>query len=227
MTTVFFNVERWKKMTLKVNEIFYSIQGESLYAGLSCVFVRLSGCNLRCSYCDTTYAYEEGTEIELTDIIKQVENYKCSLVEVTGGEPLLQENTRFLIYKLLEKGYEVLLETNGSLDIGVTDKRCVKILDVKCPSSGESGKNDLKNLEKLGDKDQVKFVIGNRQDYEFAREITISRCMGIAGNHLLYSPVAGKINPARLAEWILEDRLQVRLHLQLHKVIWPHVERSV
>jgi len=214
-------------MTLKVNEIFYSIQGESLYSGLPCVFVRLSGCNLRCSYCDTRYAYEDGTETELNEIIKQVADYECPLVEITGGEPLLQKDTPFLIYKLLEKGYEVMLETNGSLDIGIIDGRCMKILDVKCPSSGESGKNDLKNLEKLGAKDQVKFVIVNREDYEFAKEITKSRCVGIAGKQILYSPVSGEINPARLAEWILKDRLRVRLHLQLHKVIWPHVERGV
>jgi len=214
-------------MTLRVNEIFYSIQGESLYSGLPCVFVRLSGCNLRCSYCDTRYAYEDGTEIALNEIIKHVEDYECPLVEITGGEPLLQNDTPFLIYKLLEKGYKVLLETNGSLDIGIIDKRCIKILDVKCPSSGESDRNDLKNLGKLCPEDQVKFVVGNRQDYEFAKEITRIRCVGIAENHILYSPVSGEINPARLAEWILEDRLGVRLHLQLHKVIWPDAERGV
>ncbi|MDY6973709.1 MAG: radical SAM protein, partial [Thermodesulfobacteriota bacterium] len=140
-------------MALKVNEVFFSIQGESSYAGWPCVFVRLTGCNLRCSYCDTKYAYDEGEELEIDAIVLRVASYNCSLVEVTGGEPLIQEETGFLIRRLLEVGFEVLLETNGSMDISSVDERCVKIVDVKCPSSGEEGKSNLENLSGLTDKD--------------------------------------------------------------------------
>ena len=143
-------------MTLWVNEIFYSIQGESLSAGRPCVFVRLTGCNLRCTYCDTRYAYEEGTMMAIADVVDRVSYFKCPLIEITGGEPLLQEGTPSLIYKLLENGYEVLLETNGSLDISGIDQRCIKIVDIKCPTSGESNKNDFDNIEIPKDKDAKK-----------------------------------------------------------------------
>jgi 7-carboxy-7-deazaguanine synthase len=159
-----------------VNEIFYSIQGESIYSGRPCIFVRLTGCNLRCSYCDTRYAYEEGVSMELTEIINRIAAHRCRLVEITGGEPLLQSQTPILIYKLLENGYEVMLETNGSLDISRVDRRCIKIVDIKCPTSGESDKNDMENLKRLGSKDQVKFVIENRMDYEYAKETMDSNC---------------------------------------------------
>ncbi|GAJ03129.1 unnamed protein product, partial [marine sediment metagenome] len=158
-------------MPLKVNEIFFSIQGESSYAGRPCVFVRLTGCNLRCSYCDTQYAYDEGREMEIGEIIDRVASYECPLVEVTGGEPLIQKETSVLIHRFLEEGFEVLLETNGSQDISQIDDRCVKIVDIKCPSSGEEEKNDLDNLTRLTDKDEIKFVIGSREDYEYARKI--------------------------------------------------------
>jgi len=214
-------------MTLLVNEIFYSIQGESIYSGRPCIFVRLTGCNLRCSYCDTRYAYEQGKKMELTEIINRIAAHRCRLVEITGGEPLLQSETPILIYRLLENGYEVLLETNGSLDISRVDGRCIKIVDIKCPTSGESDKNDMENLKRLGSKDQVKLVIGNRMDYEYAKQTMDSTCPDFPGDQILFSPMSEGIAPAQLAEWILEDNLNVRLHLQLHKIIWPDKERSV
>ena len=208
-------------MTLLINEIFYSIQGESLYAGLPCVFVRLTGCNVRCSYCDTRYAYEEGSKMELAEILQKVTTYHCPLIEITGGEPLLQDDTPILISELLEKGYEVMMETNGTFDISIVDKRCIKILDIKCPTSGESDKNDLENLKRLNQKDQVKFVIGSREDYEYAKNITKLISPELPEKNILFSPVFGKIACAKLAKWILEDNLNIRLHLQLHKIIWP------
>lgn len=215
-------------MALKVNEIFYSIQGESSYAGLACVFVRLTGCNLRCSYCDTRYAYYEGSELEIGEIINKVASYECPLVEITGGEPLIQNETPFLIQGLLQKGYKVLLETNGSQDISQVDKRCVRIIDIKCPSSGEEERNDLENLSRLTDKDEIKFVIGDRKDYEYAKKLS----NGIGNNTSIknlihFAPVFGKMDPKILAKWVLEDRLDVRLHVQLHKIIWGPEQRGV
>lgn len=214
-------------MTLLVNEIFYSIQGESLYSGRPCIFIRLTGCNLRCIYCDTAYAYEDGVKMDITEIMDKITAYNCSLVEVTGGEPLLQNKTPLLIYRLLEKGYEVMMETNGSLDIAIVDERCIKIVDIKCPASGESDKNDLENLKKLNNNDQIKFVIGNDKDYEYAKEIIDSKCPGFPKSQILFSPVAGEMEPDQLAEWILKDNFNVRLHLQLHKIIWPGKQRGV
>lgn len=215
-------------MSLKVNEIFYSIQGESSYAGRPCVFVRLTGCNLRCSYCDTKYAYYEGKDLETGNILNQIEIYGCQLVEITGGEPLIQKETPCLINKLLENGYSVLLETNGSQDISRIDIRCVRILDIKCPSSGEEKRNDLSNLSKLTHRDELKFVIGNREDYDYAKRI-----LGILApnfsktNPIHFSPVFGKTDLISLAKWILEDHLNVRLHVQLHKLIWHPEQRGV
>ena len=214
-------------MTILINEIFYSIQGESLYNGLPCVFVRLTGCNLRCSYCDTRYAYEEGMEMELAEILQKVATYCCPLIEITGGEPLLQDDTPLLISELLEKGYEVMMETNGTFDISIVDKRCIKIVDIKCPTSGENDKNDLENLKRLNQKDQVKFVIGSREDYEYAKNITKLISPELPEKNILFSPVFGKIAYAKLARWILEDNLNIRLHLQLHKIIWPDKQRKV
>jgi 7-carboxy-7-deazaguanine synthase len=214
-------------MTLLVNEIFYSIQGESIHSGRPCIFVRLTGCNLRCSYCDTRYAYEQGVDMEITEIINRIDAYPCRLVEITGGEPLLQSQTPILIHRLLENGYEVMLETNGSLDISRVDGRCIKIVDIKCPTSGESNKNDLGNLKRLGSKDQVKFVIGDRSDYEYAKVTMGSISPDFPEEQILFSPVSGGISPSRLAEWILEDNLNVRLHLQLHNIIWPDKKRGV
>jgi len=214
-------------MSLLVNEIFYSIQGESIHNGRPCVFVRLTGCNLRCSYCDTGYAYDNGSEMEIAAILNRVATYNCPLIEITGGEPLIQKETPDLIYCLLEKGYEVLLETNGSFDISIIDNRCIKIVDIKCPTSGESDKNDLNNLKKLDPKDQVKFVIGSRGDYDFAGKIIKLISSEFPANHILFSPVSAKMKYAKLAKWILEDNLKVRLHLQLHKIIWPETQKGV
>lgn len=213
---------------LKVNEIFYSIQGESSYAGRPCVFVRLTGCNLRCSYCDTRYAYEEGEDLEIGEIINRITSHRCRLVEITGGEPLIQNNTSLLIQQLLDLGFEVLLETNGSMDISVIDNRCVKILDIKCPSSGEAKRNDLENLKRLQPRDEIKFAIGGREDYDYAKNILsfINRAEGHINPPLL-SPVYGRMNPELLAQWILADHLDVRMQIQLHKVIWDSETRGV
>jgi len=213
-------------LTVKVNEIFYSIQGESTYSGLPCIFIRLSGCNLRCSWCDTAYAYDHGFDITIDDILKQVKKFNCRLVEVTGGEPLLQAGTPVLIKRLLNKGYEVLLETNGSLDTTGIDERCIKIIDVKCPSSGESKKNRLENLKRLNPLDQVKFVIKTRDDYDFAKKI-LKTVPAISSNRVLFSPVLKNLKPSLLAEWILDDGLKARLHLQIHKIVWPDIEKGV
>ncbi|MGC8490465.1 MAG: radical SAM protein [Syntrophobacteraceae bacterium] len=212
-------------MAIQVNEIFHSIQGESSRAGEPCVFVRLTGCNLRCAYCDTRYAYEQGEFLEISEILERVRNLRCDLVEVTGGEPLLQADTPELIVKLLEAGHAVLLETNGSLDIGAVDERCQRIVDIKCPSSAMSGRNDLRNLAKVGARDELKFVLGSREDYEFARRIL--ETMPDAGCTINFSPVFGALAPRLLAQWILEDRLAVRLNLQLHKLIWDPEARGV
>ena len=214
-------------MTILVNEIFYSIQGESIYSGRPCIFVRLTGCNLRCTYCDTRYAYEEGVEMEIAEITRRVAAYNCRLVEITGGEPLLQTETPLLIHRLLENGYEILMETNGSLDISEVDARCIKIVDIKCPSSDASEKNDLENLKRLNPKDQIKFVIGNRTDYVYAKKTIELNRPDFPEDHILFSPVSGKMPPADLAEWILEDNLNVRLHIQIHKIIWPDREKGV
>jgi 7-carboxy-7-deazaguanine synthase len=215
-------------VSLTVNEIFYSIQGESSFAGYPCVFVRLTGCNLRCSYCDTRYAYDEGTDMEIPHIMKQVEMLRCPLVEITGGEPLIQQETPYLIHCLLEKGYHVLLETNGSQDISIVDRRCVRILDIKGPSSGEMEKNDFANLDRLTEKDEIKLIIGGRADYDYATKIIeMIRQKASPKNPVHLSPLFGKMPYETLAGWILEDRLPARLHLQLHKVIWPKEKRGV
>ena len=215
-------------MSIKVNEIFYSIQGESSYAGRPCIFVRLSGCNLRCSYCDTQYAYEDGVEMEMQEILDRISGYNCSLVEITGGEPLFQADTPDLIRHLLDKGYRVLLETNGSLDIGIVDKRCVRIVDIKCPSSGEKESNDLENLKRLGEKDELKFVISDRADYEYAKEILDLALIDSPRSVVVhFSPCYGRISLKELSRWILDDSLNVRLHIQLHKFIWGPYEKRV
>ncbi len=212
---------------LKVNEIFYSIQGESTYAGYPCVFVRLAGCNLRCRYCDTRYAYDEGRDMEIAGILKAVEDFSCPLVEVTGGEPLLQPQTADLVTRLLGRDYRVLVETNGSLDIDAIDRRAVRIVDIKCPSSGEQNRNDLQNLKRLSPLDEVKLVIGSREDYEFAKRILnlIPEKPGVE-RRVHFSAVFEKLAPRDLAEWILEDRLPVRLNLQLHRILWPDIQRG-
>ncbi len=213
-------------MNLKVNEIFYSIQGESLYSGLPCLFVRLTGCNLRCTYCDTQYAYDEGHLMSVTQIIEHLSQYRCKLVEITGGEPLCQSATPLLITHLIENGYTVLLETNGSKDIKMADPRCIKIVDIKCPGSGESENNDLENLNRLSSNDQLKFVITDRQDYDYAKEIIHSAWPGPYPVPILFSAVSQALNHAILAEWILADNLDVRLQVQLHKILWPNEDKG-
>jgi 7-carboxy-7-deazaguanine synthase len=215
-------------MSLKVNEIFYSIQGESTYAGRPCVFVRLTGCNLRCSYCDTQYAYEEGGIMEVNHIFEQVDPHQCRLVEITGGEPLVQDDTPILIESLLDDRYEVLLETNGSMDISRVDERCVKIVDIKCPSSGMMEKNNLDNLGRLTTRDELKFVLGTAEDYKYAKKILEYKELDPERiNPVNFSPIFGQLDPKTLSEWILEDHLDVRLHLQLHKYIWGPETRGV
>lgn len=214
-------------MTLRVNEIFYSIQGESTYAGWPCVFIRLTGCNLRCSYCDTVYAYEDGEDKTIGAILESVQRLRCPLVEVTGGEPLVQEETPPLIDALVAQGYRVLLETNGSLDIRTVTNKCVKIVDVKCPSSGMSHANNLDNLDRLAAHDEIKFVIGDREDFDFAKKVIASRSINLLEkNSVHFAPVFGALEPGALAKWILDERLAVRLQLQLHKTIWPSQERG-
>lgn len=215
-------------MPVKVNEIFYSIQGESSYAGRPCVFVRLSGCNLRCSYCDTAYAYEEGEWLEIADVLNRVRSFGCALVEITGGEPLLQADTPVLARTFLDNGLAVLVETNGSCDISLIDERCIRIIDVKCPSSGESDKNRLDNLDCLTDRDEIKFVIGGREDYDFAADVLASRpFLCKRTKRPLFSPVFGRMPVHVLAGWILADHLDVCLQIQLHKVIWEPDRRGV
>lgn len=211
-----------------VNEIFYSVQGESTFAGLPCVFVRLTGCNLRCNYCDTRYAYEEGQEMSRQEIVAAVASYGCQLVEITGGEPLLQQETPGLIKELADLNYRVLLETNGSFDIATLDERCIKIVDIKCPSSGEVEQNNLSNLEILTEKDELKFVIADYNDYIFARNLIESLPPErLRQEKILFSAVFSKLAPAQLAEWILADQLKVRMQLQLHKYIWDPEKRGV
>ena len=214
-------------MALIVNEIFFSNQGESVYAGCPCIFIRLTGCNLRCSYCDTQYAYEAGEMMQLSDIMERISIYPCRLVEITGGEPLLQPDTPELISYLLSEDFSVLMETNGSFNIDTVDSRCVKILDVKCPASGESHMCDMENLSRMKVNDQVKFVICNREDYIYAKNQLKKIHDSVPAHHVLFSPASGLLKPADLAGWILEDGLSVRLQLQLHRVIWPDQDRGV
>ena len=210
---------------LKVNEIFYSIQGESTLSGIPFVFVRLTGCNLRCTYCDTKYAYEEGTELTVEQILKEVKKFKCRYVEITGGEPLLQGDTPFLVDSLVDKDFNVLVETNGTKDISVVSDKATIIMDIKCPSSGEANKIDWENINKLEKKDEVKFVIAEKSDYDWVKEILTERNL-LYKVKVLLSPVKERLNPDLLAEWILKDNLKVRLQLQLHKILWPDIKRG-
>jgi 7-carboxy-7-deazaguanine synthase len=214
-------------MNLTVNEIFYSIQGESVHAGLPCVFVRLTGCNLRCRYCDTRYAFHEGSAMSVGQVVEQVGRFGCDLVEVTGGEPLVQAGTPALVAALLEQGYRVLLETNGSLDIDRVDRRCSRIMDVKCPSSGEHDRNDAANLDRLSPHDQVKFVVGDRDDFIFAERMAARLPASLPRDRVLFSAVSGQLSPDRLARWMLDAQLRARLQVQLHRVIWPDRDRGV
>jgi len=204
---------------LKINEIFYSIQGESTQAGRPCVFVRLSHCNLRCNYCDTPYAFHDGRDMTVAAVLQQVRSYECPLVEITGGEPLLQKNVYLLFKSLCDENYEVLLETAGHMDIRQVDRRVRIIMDLKCPGSGESEKVFWQNLEHLKPQDEIKFVISNRSDFDWA--VHTIRGRNLAGKWtILVSPVLERVEPVQLAAWILETKLPLRLQLQLHKFIW-------
>ena len=211
---------------LKVNEIFFSIQGESSRMGCPCVFVRLAFCHLRCRWCDSTYTFHQGDGMTLDEVMERVAAYPCNLVEITGGEPLLQEEVDPLMARLCDAGYEVLLETSGSLDISRVDPRVRRIVDVKCPGSGMADRNRWRNMGLLTDRDEVKFVLADRADYDWAREI-IDRHRLTEICTVLLSPVFGELSNARLAEWILADGLPVRYQLQLHKYIWDPATRGV
>ena len=204
---------------IKINEIYLSVQGESTHIGLPCIFIRLTGCNLRSSLCDTAYAFYVGKNMSIDEIIQKVESFGIHLVEITGGEPLMQDNVYTLIRKLIEKGYKVMLETGGSISLERVPKDVIKIMDLKCPGSGEQEKNNLDNLKLLTPHDEVKFVILDRKDYEWSRDI-IEKFKINETAHILLSPVFDKLELKEMVKWILEDRLPVRLQTQLHKIIW-------
>jgi 7-carboxy-7-deazaguanine synthase len=211
-----------------VTEIFKSIQGESTYAGLPCVFIRLTGCNLRCHWCDTAYAFHGGRRMTSDEILARVRELGGSLVEFTGGEPLLQEKEVLpLARRLLDEGYRVLIETSGERSVGGLPQPVVKVVDVKCPASGESGKFCIENLGLLQRKDQIKFVIQDENDYHYARRFVAEHNLSDRVDEILFSPVFGELAPQKLAEWILRDGLEVRMGLQLHKFIWGPETRGV
>ncbi len=211
---------------LRVNEIFYSIQGESTRAGRPCVLIRLTGCQMRCSWCDTEYSFHEGAWMRIEEVVDQVLSYGCPLAEVTGGEPLLQPGVHPLMSRLCDRGLEVLLETGGGIDISGVDPRVRRIVDLKCPGSGEAANNHWPNLDHLRGTDEVKLVVDSREDYEWARStIREHRIDQRCTVHL--SPVWGAVEPAELASWLLEDRLPARLSLQLHKTLWGSEARGV
>jgi 7-carboxy-7-deazaguanine synthase len=212
---------------LTINEIFHSIQGESSFAGQPCVFVRLTACDLRCSWCDTAYAFDEGRKYTIDEVLAQVASYGCGLVEVTGGEPLLQDEVYPLMQRLIAQGRTVLLETGGHRSTERVPSEVITILDVKCPASGESHRNEWTNLERLKLHDEVKFVIHDRADYEFASRTVIERNLTARAAAIHFSPVHGVLDPQLLSRWILADRLPVRVQLQLHKYIWPVGTRGV
>ncbi len=211
---------------MKVCEIFTSIQGESTYAGVLCTFIRVTGCNLRCSYCDTTYAYEEGRELTEDEIVDKVKAIGIHTVEITGGEPLLQREVFHLTERLLDNGHRVLIETNGSRDIRGIDERAVIILDIKTPGSGMSGKLLMSNLAHLKPVDELKFVITGREDYEWAKRFIGERSL-LRRCTLLFSPASGLLDPQTLSKWIIDDRLDVRLNLQLHNYLYGADLRGV
>lgn len=212
---------------LKINEIFYSIQGESTHAGLPCVFVRLTYCNLRCVYCDTEYAFYEGKDMEITEIIRNVTEFGCKLVEITGGEPLMQEKVHILMKELCDLGFNVLIETGGSLPIESVDKRVKIIMDLKTPYSKMESKNRYENIDFLKPIDEVKFVIGSKEDYDWSKAIIEKYDLTKRVNQVLFSPVFDQVENIQLAEWILLDKLNVRFQLQMHKYIWHPETRGV
>jgi 7-carboxy-7-deazaguanine synthase len=209
--------------SLRVTEIFYSLQGESNSVGIPTVFIRLTGCPLRCIYCDTAYAFTGGTKIEIAEIIAQAEHYNTKYITVTGGEPLAQSACLELIKNLLDKGFIVSVETSGAIDVSGMDSRAIKVMDLKTPSSGELGRNLYQNIQFLDSKDQVKFVIGNNEDYEWSKVALIEYNL-IGRCEILFSPVMGQQNATELADKILQDRLPVRFQIQLHKLLWDNAQ---
>ena len=218
-------IDRNKQLT--INEIYHSIQGESTWAGEPCVFVRLTFCDLRCNYCDTEYAFYEGKKQTLDQIHSAVEAFGCPLVEITGGEPLLQKNVFPLMTLLADGGHTVLLETSGAHDISGIDPRVHRIMDLKTPGSGECERNLFSNIDHLTQRDEVKFVIGSRGDYEWSREQLATHQLSKRCHAVLFSPIFGRIDPQTIVEWILTDRLPVRFQLQMHKFIWTPEKRGV
>jgi 7-carboxy-7-deazaguanine synthase len=212
---------------LTINEIFHSIQGESTHAGRPCVFVRLTACDLRCRWCDTPYAFHEGRKMSVDEVVSDVVARGCPVVEVTGGEPLLQPDVYPLMQRLLDAGKTVLVETGGHRSIAQVPAGVIRVMDVKCPGSGESEKNDWSNLALLTPTDEVKFVIADRADYEFAREIVARENLAGRVTAVLFSPVHGELDAKTLAEWVIADRLEVRVQLQMHKYIWSPQTRGV
>lgn len=210
-----------------ITEIFKSIQGESTFAGLPCVFVRLTGCNLRCHWCDTAYAFHGGQKMTVEEVLARVRQLGGKLVELTGGEPLLQDDVYPLTEQLLAEGFGVLIETSGERSIRRLPRPVVKVMDVKCPGSGEGGRFCPDNLEVLERKDQVKFVIVDENDYRYARDFMAEHDLEKCVDEIIFSPVFGQLPPRQLAEWILRDGLHVRLGLQLHKFIWAPDTRGV
>jgi 7-carboxy-7-deazaguanine synthase len=204
---------------MQVTEIFKSIQGESTYAGLPCSFIRTTGCNLRCVWCDTAYAFTGGKQMTIPEILEAIQPHQCELVEITGGEPLLQEDVPQLAEELIRRNYKVLIETGGALDISVLPQSVIKIMDIKCPESGMMQEMNWSNLEKLNLRDEVKFVINSRVDYDWA--VKVLNEFQLHQRHVvLFSPVYKTMPPELLAEWILRDNLSVRFQIQLHKVLW-------
>ena len=213
-------------MSLKVNEIYYSVQGESTHVGRPCIFIRLTYCNLRCTYCDTEYAFYEGKDIEIPEIMAKIKQWNCNLVEVTGGEPLFQDECIDLLNELTNQNYEVLLETGGSLSISDVPIEIVRIVDFKCPSSGMEQKNLWSIVNDLQPHDEVKFVIGNREDFDWANEMLNKYSLNQKCS-ILFSPTFAKIDPSLIVEWILEGDLPVRMQLQMHKHIWDPERKGV
>ena len=212
---------------LTINEIFHSIQGESTHVGRPCVFVRLTACDLRCSWCDTPYAFHEGSKMALDEVVQRVNSYDCDVVEITGGEPLLQKDVYPLMDRLLSEGHTVLLETGGHIDAVKVPAAVFRVIDVKCPGSGEADKTYWANLDHLRDTDEIKFVIKDRVDYEYARHVVTTHDLSGRAAAVLFSPVHGVLVAKELAAWILADRLNVRLQLQTHKYIWDAQTRGV
>ena len=213
-------------MNLKINEIYFSVQGESSYSGLPCIFIRLTYCNLRCTYCDSEYSFYDGEKMKIDEILKEIKKYSCNLVEVTGGEPLLQKNCINLLNELIKNKYDVLLETSGSLSISDVPNKVINIIDFKCPSSKMDSKNMWDNINYLKKNDEIKFVIGDRNDYEWTKqkikEFGLNQICDI-----LISPVYGQIEPKEIVNWMLEDNLKVRFQIQIHKEIWPADKKGV